>query len=79
MHTAPSGVKASRQTLAILLAREIGDNQTPLWFEYTGDFSQSLLFETRRQMMHHQGRKHHIERLIGERKLLDHPILKLNG
>ena len=30
-------------------------------------------------MMHHQGREHHIERLIGEGELLDHPDLELDG
>ncbi|MEO6891121.1 MAG: hypothetical protein ABI456_16785, partial [Ktedonobacteraceae bacterium] len=31
-----------------------------------------------RQMMHHQSREHHIECLIGEGELLNHPGLELN-
>jgi hypothetical protein len=30
-------------------------------------------------MMHHQSREHHIKRLVGEGKLLDHPDLKIDG
>src|SRR5712692_5029076 len=79
LDAAPPGVKARRSTLAVLLAREIGNDQASPWFEHPGDFSESLTFEALRQMMHHQGREHHVERLIGERDLLDHPDLELDG
>src|SRR5206468_6711439 len=75
----PPGVKSRSLALAFLLVLEIGDDQAPPWFEYTSDFSESLTFEGIRQMMHHQGREHHIERLIGEGELLDHPGLELDG
>jgi hypothetical protein len=29
--------------------------------------------------MHHQGREHHIERLIGKGDMLNHPDLELDG
>jgi hypothetical protein len=61
---------------SFLLAREIGNHHAPAWFEHSRDFRDSLHFETRRQMMHHQGREHHIERLIGKGELLDHPDLE---
>src|SRR6266581_4007154 len=79
LYAAPPGVKARSPALAFLLALEIGDNQSPLWLEHPGDFSESLAFEARRQMMHHQGREHHIERLIREGELLDHPNLEIDG
>src|SRR5215475_4119966 len=55
MQVAPPGVKARCPTLAFLLAREIGNDQAPLWFEHAGDFGDPLPFEGNRQMMHHQG------------------------
>src|SRR5258708_36424079 len=79
LHAAPPGVKARSPALAFLLALEIGNNQSPPWLEHPGDFSESLTFEGSRQMVHHQGREHHIERLIGEGELLDHPDLEIDG
>ena len=79
LHAAPPGVKARSPALAFLLALEIGNDQAPPWFEHTGDFRESLTFEALRQMMHHQGREHHIERLIGEGELLDYPNLEIDG
>ncbi len=79
LHTAPPGVKSRSLALAFLLALEIGNDQAPPWFEHTGDFSESLTFEAIRQMMHHQGREHYIERLIGEGEMLDHPDLEIDG
>src|SRR6266568_347958 len=79
LYAAPSGVKSRSPALAFLLALEIGNNQSPPWLEHPGDFRESLTFEARRQMMHHQGSEHHIERLIGEGELLDHPDLELDG
>src|SRR5207244_6244428 len=76
---APPGVKAHSLARSVLLALEIGNDQAPPWFEYTGDFRKALTLEGSRQMMYHQGREHHIERLIGERELLDHPDLELDG
>src|SRR6266568_5636155 len=78
VQAASPGVKARRLARSVLLAREIGNDQAPPWFEHPGDFRESLTFEARRQMMHHQGREHHIERLIGEGELLDHPDLKID-
>ncbi len=75
MHAASPGVKSHGLALAFLLALEIGNDQAPPWFEHPGDFSESPTFEASRQMMHHQGREHHIERLIGEGEMLDHPDL----
>src|SRR6266545_6085675 len=74
---APS-VKARRLARSVLLACEIGNDEAPTWFEHPRDFRESLPFEARRQMMHHQGREHHIERLIGKGELLDHPDLELD-
>jgi hypothetical protein len=71
-------VKAYRSACSFLLALEIGDDQAPAWPEHPDDFRETLPFETRRQMMHHQGREHHIEYLIGKGELLDHPDLKLD-
>src|SRR5260370_33652034 len=79
LHAAPPGVKSRSLARSVLLALEIGNDQAPPWFEHTSDFSESLTFEARRQMMHHQGREHHIERLIREGELLDHPDLELDG
>src|SRR5712692_7690611 len=79
LHAAPPGVKSRSLTLAFLLVLEIGNDQASPWFEHTGDFSESLTLEASRQMMHHQGREHHIERLIGEGELLDHPNLEIDG
>src|SRR5260370_2672961 len=79
LHAAPPGVKSRSLARSVLLALEIGNNQAPPWFEHTGDFSESLTFEAIRQMMHHQGREHHIERLIGEGKMLDYPDLEIDG
>src|SRR5260221_11784732 len=78
LKAAPPGVKARSLARSFLLALEIGNDQAPPWFEHPGDFRESLTFEARRQMMHHQGREHHIERLIGEGELLDHPDLKID-
>src|SRR5437667_12713162 len=61
LYATPPSVKARSPTLAFLLALEIGYNQSPPWLEYPGDFCESLTFEARRQMMHHQGREYHIE------------------
>src|SRR5260370_20695350 len=79
LHSAPPGVKSRSLTLAFLLVLEIGNDQASPCFEHTGDFSESLTLEASRQMMHHQGREHHIERLIGEGELLDHPNLEIDG
>src|SRR6266571_8692379 len=79
LKAAPPGVKSRSLARSFLLALEIGNDQTPPWFEHTSDFSESLTLEASRQMMHHQGREHHIERLIGEGELLDHPDLELDG
>src|SRR5947209_1441237 len=79
LHAAPPGVKACGPALAFLLALEIRNNQSPPWLEHPGDFSESLTLEGSRQMMHHQGREHHIERLVGEGELFDHPDLELDG
>ena len=51
MQAAPPGVKVRRSARSVLLAREIADDQAPSWFEHTGDFSESLLFEASRQMV----------------------------
>src|SRR6266487_2738742 len=75
---ASPGVKARSPTPTVLLAREIGNDEAPPWFEHPGDFRESLAFEGNRQMVHHQGREHRIERLIGEGKLLNHPDLELD-
>src|SRR3989440_4052373 len=72
-------MKSRSLALAFLLALEIGNDQAPPWFEHTSDFSESLTFEATRQMMHHQGREHHIKRLIREGEMLDHPDLELDG
>src|SRR5258706_13318334 len=58
---------------------QIDNHQAPLWFEYASHFSESKTFEVIRQMMHHQGTEHHIERLVGKGKLLDHPDLEVHG
>src|SRR5260370_4132843 len=79
LHAASPGVKARSLACSFLLALESGNDQASPWFEHTSDFSESLTFEATRQMMHHQGREHHIERLIGEGELLDHPDLELDG
>src|SRR5713101_4998902 len=71
-------MKARSLTRSFLLVLEISDDQAPPWFEHTSDFREPLTLEGSRQMMHHQGREHHVERLIGERKLLDHPDLELD-
>src|SRR6266511_2281628 len=75
---AAPGVKARRLARSVLLACEIGNDEAPTWFEHPRDFRESLPFEARRQMMHHQGREHHIERLIGKGELLDHSHPKLD-
>jgi hypothetical protein len=72
-------MKTHSTTLAFLLAFEIGNDQASTRFEHPGDFSESQTFEALRQMMHHQGREYHIECLIGEGDLLDHPYLELDG
>ena len=76
---APSGVKSRSLALAFLLAFEIGNDQAPPWFEHAGDFRESLTLEVIRQMMRHQGTEHHIERLIGEGEMLDHPDPEIDG
>src|SRR5258708_12268280 len=72
-------MKARSLPRSFLLVLEISDDQAPPWFEHTSDSREPLTLEGSRQMMHHQGRQHHIERLIGERELLDHPDLELDG
>src|SRR5258708_10741265 len=79
LHAASPSVKARSLACSFLLALEIGNDQATSWFEHTSDFRESLTLEARRQMMHHQGREHHIDRLIGEGDLLDHPDLELDG
>ncbi len=71
MRAAPPGVKARSLALAFLFVREICNDQPPAWFEYPNDFCESLAFEGSWQMMHHQGREHHVKCLIGEGELLD--------
>jgi hypothetical protein len=78
VHAAPPGRKARSPARSVLLMCEIGDDQAPSWFEHTSDFRESLTFEGSRQMMHHQGREHHIKRLVRERELLDHPDLEIS-
>ena len=76
---ASASVKTSCLACSFLLALEIGNDQAPAWFEHPRNFHKSLPFEARRQMMHHQGREHHIERLVGKGELLDYPDLELDG
>jgi len=78
-YAAPSSMKARSLTRSFLLVLEISNDQSPPRFEHTGDFSQSLTFEGSRQMMHHQGREHHIKCLIEERELLNHSNLEIDG
>src|SRR5215208_308590 len=76
--TSPS-VKSRSLALAFLLTLEIGNDQAPPWFEHAGDFQESLTLEVIRQMMRHQSTEHHIERLIGEVEVLDHPDPEIDG
>src|SRR5262249_39834700 len=75
----PPCMKARSLALAFLLGLEIGNDQVSPWFEHTSDFSESLTLEVAGQMMHHQGREHHIKRLIGEGEMLDQPDLEIDG
>jgi len=61
LHAAPPGVKSRSLARSFLLALEIGNDQAPPGFEHTDDFRESLTLEISRQMMHHQGREHHID------------------
>src|SRR6266700_828353 len=79
LYAAPSGMKARSLTRSFLLVLEISVDQSPPRFEHTGDFSESLTFEGSRQMMHHQGREHHIKCLIGEGEMLNHSNLEIDG
>src|SRR5262249_30888813 len=78
LNAAPAGVKSRSQARSFLLALEIGNDEAPASFEHTGDFSETLTLEVTRQMMHHQGREHHIERPIGKGELLNHPDLEID-
>lgn len=71
-------MKARRLAASVLLTHEVGNDQAPAWLEHPGDFRQCLSFQARRQMVHHRGRQHHIERLIGKGELLDHPDVELD-
>src|SRR6266478_1635643 len=70
LYAAPPGVKARSLASPFLFVREIGNDQAPPWFEHPGNFREPLAFEASGQMMHHEGREHHIERLSGKRELL---------
>lgn len=63
LHAAAPGVKSRSLALAFPLGLEIGNDQAPASFEHTSDFGKSLTLEASGQMMHHQGREHHIETL----------------
>src|SRR5262249_10852048 len=76
VQAAASGVKARSLAHSFLLALEIGNHQPPASFEHTSDFSETLTLEAIGQMMHHNRTEHHIECLIREGKLLDHPDLE---
>lgn len=79
LYAAPTRVKSPGLAVAFLLGHEIGNDQTATGFEHTSDFGEPLTFEASGQMMHHQGAEHHVERLVSEGELLDHPELKLDG
>src|SRR6266849_8174261 len=64
--------------MVLLRAPGIDNQQAPPWFEHAGYFSQPLTLEIVRQVVHHQGTQHNIERLVGERELLDHPELEVD-
>src|SRR5581483_5159932 len=70
LHAAPSSVKSRSLAHSFLLMLEISNNQTPSRLEHTCNFREPLTLEGSGQMVHHQSREHHIERLIGERELL---------
>lgn len=72
LHGAPRRIFALR-------AFEIGNYQASPRFEHTGDFRKPQSLQVIRQMMHHKGSEHNIERLIGEIEVLDHPDLKNGG
>src|SRR5262249_9299455 len=63
---------------SLALVGEIGDYQAPTRLEHTGDFRESLTLEASWQMVQHQGREDHIEHLIREGQVLDHPDLELD-
>src|SRR6266852_5114925 len=64
--------------MVLLRAPGIDNQQAPPWFEHAGYFSQPLTLEIVRQVVHHQGAQHDIERLVGERELLNHPELEVD-
>ena len=78
LEASPSSAKARRSARTILFVFEVGDDESPPWLEYAGDFRQSLTLEWRWQVMHHQCRKHHVEGLVREGKPFDDPCLEVN-
>lgn len=62
-----------RVAIALRRALEIDHHQASPGFEHARNLSESLPFEVIGQVVHHQGAQYDIERLVGERELLDHP------
>src|SRR5258707_1135159 len=73
--------RAEPHRLALLLLRafEISNHQASICLEHTSDFSKSKTLEVIWQVVHHQGREHHIEWLIGKWELLDHSNPEVDG
>src|SRR5258708_28150280 len=64
--------------MVLLRAPGIDNQQAPPWFEHTGNFRQSLTLEVVRQLVHHKGTQHDIERLVGKGLLLDQTNLEVD-
>ena len=79
MQTKRACAKPRRLTLPHLGTVEIDYHQASPWFEDASHFSESQTFEIIRQMVHHQGREHHIKRVVGEGEVLDDPDLEVDG